>query len=226
MYHISVVTDGAYRPTTATRALIDELRREIYAGRLAPGTRLRQGELASRFGVSTTPVREALSALQAEGLINVDPHRGAVVFDPNRDDVLESFEIREELESLAVRHAIAGLDEARVAELQGLIDEMRATTVYEDWAPLNEAFHKRLYAASNRPRLCDLIDSMRRSSRYYIHLAVSDQVVGEAVDAEHQAILDACKAGDVAAATAALRKHIQSTAAQVLKRLENDTPAH
>ena len=219
-------TDGAFRPRTATRALIDGLRREIYAGRLAPGERLRQGELATRFGVSTTPVREALSALQAEGLVNVDPHRGAVVFDPNPADVLESFEIRQALESLAIQHAIPLLDEARLADLQELIDQMRATTVYEEWAPLNEAFHTRLYAASRRPRLCELIASLRRSSRYYIHLAVSDKVVGDEVDAEHQAILDACRAGDVDAATAALRTHIQSTASQVLRQLESaDTSA-
>ena len=207
------------RPATATRTLIDWLRREIYAGQLAPGMRLRQGELAARFGVSTTPVREALSALQAEGLVNVDPHRGAVVFSPNPADVLESFEIRQALECLALQHAIPLLDTARLAELQQLVDQMRETTVYDDWAPLNEAFHVRLYATSGRPRLCALIESLRRSSRYYIHLAVSDQVVSEEVDAEHQAILDACSAGDIPAATAALHQHIESTAALVLEQL-------
>ena len=79
--------------TTTTRELIGRLRQEIYGGFYPPGARLRQSALAARFGVSTTPVREALSALQAEGLVTVDPHRGAVVVQPTPEDVRESFAI-------------------------------------------------------------------------------------------------------------------------------------
>src|SRR5918997_1170374 len=88
---------------------------------LAPGTRLRQNDVAKRFGVSTTPVREAFAQLQAEGLVRIDPHRGAVVFHPSVDDVLEFYEIREALESLAVGHAIRKIDGDLAARLADMI---------------------------------------------------------------------------------------------------------
>ena len=78
-----------------------ELRRMIQAGELAAGAPLRQGELAARFGISTTPVREALMALAREGLIRHDAHRGAIVFPPTHEDIRENFEIRLALEPLA-----------------------------------------------------------------------------------------------------------------------------
>jgi DNA-binding GntR family transcriptional regulator len=210
----------AGRPATTSRALADWLRDQIYAGALAPGQRLRQAELAKRFGVSTTPVREALSALQAEGLIVGDPHRGAVVFRPDPRDAQESLEIRQVLETFALERAVPNMDSGVLANLQTLIDQMHEARGYEEWSALNEAFHAALYAPSERPRLLDLVASLRRASSYYIHLAVADQLPNDAADAEHQAILDACVKRDVVAATWALRVHLQSTARVVLEHLD------
>jgi DNA-binding GntR family transcriptional regulator len=224
------VSDGDYyettpiRPATTVQAAIARLRAEIYDGALPPGTRLRQSEIAARFGVSTTPVREALSALQAEGLVGIDPHRGAVVFKPGAEDVAESFEIRRALESLAVEKAIPNLDDAALARLQDLIDSMREASDYQRWEELNESFHRTLYQASGRPRLLELIASMRRASRFYIHLAVSAQLPNEGVDAEHQAILDACKERNVRKAKSAIERHIASTARMLMERLETAEP--
>jgi DNA-binding GntR family transcriptional regulator len=110
------------RDTTA-KVVAERLRDEIQDGTLSPGTRLRQNEVARRFGVSTTPVREAFAQLQAEGLVRIDPHRGAVVFRPTTDDLVEFYEIREVLESLAVVRAIP--------RLAALIENLRdASTPY------------------------------------------------------------------------------------------------
>ena len=207
------------RPATTVRAVADRLRDEIYEGVLAPGSRLRQSEIAERFGVSTTPVREALSALQAEGLVGIDPHRGAVVFEPQVEDVWESFEIRRALESLAVEKALPHLDDERLATLQLLIDQMREASEYHVWEELNERFHRSLYEASRRPRLLELIASMRRASRFYIHLSVSSRLPNEQVDAEHQAILDACRTKDVRKAKRAIEQHITNTAKNLMERL-------
>ena len=212
------------RPATASRALADWLRQEIFSGRLAPGQRLRQTELAKRFGVSTTPVREALSALKAEGLVDGDAHRGAVVFQPSLRDAQESLEIRIALESLALEHAIPSMQAVTFSVAQGLIDGMRNAGSYSEWSTLNETFHAELYAPCARPRLLELIGSLRLASSYYIHLAVADHLPNEAVDAEHQAILDACRAGDVGAAKAALQGHLQSTARLVLEHLREQHP--
>src|SRR4029079_14661219 len=124
--------------TTTTRELISRLRQEIYGGTYPPGARLRQSALATRFGVSTTPVREALSALQAEGLVSVDPHHGAVVVQPTPDDVRESFAIREVLETLALESAIPVISEAQLDQLQSYIAEMQGVSTYDEWALLNE----------------------------------------------------------------------------------------
>jgi DNA-binding GntR family transcriptional regulator len=205
--------------TTTTRELINRLRQEIYGGTYPPGARLRQGALATRFGVSTTPVREALSALQAEGLVTVDPHRGAVVVQPTPDDVRESFAIREVLETLALESAIPVISEAELDQLQGYIAEMQGVSTYDEWALLNETFHRELYEASRRRRLCDLIESLRVSSQHFIHLALSGRVPGPEVDAEHQAILDACRSRNIQAARAALHRHIEHTGQRTLEHL-------
>ncbi|HET7449829.1 MAG TPA: GntR family transcriptional regulator [Gaiellaceae bacterium] len=205
--------------TTTTRELINRLRQEIYGGTYPPGARLRQGALATRFGVSTTPVREALSALQAEGLVTVDPHRGAVVVQPTPDDVRESFAIREVLETLALESAIPVISEAQLDQLQSYIAEMQGVSTYDEWALLNETFHRELYEASRRRRLCDLIESLRVSSQHFIHLALSGRVPGPEVDAEHQAILDACRSRNIQAARAALHRHIEHTGQRTLEHL-------
>src|SRR5918996_6401711 len=113
------------RRSTTAETVAQMLRNEIQRGQLPPGTRLRQNEVAQRFGVSTTPVREALALLQAEGLVRIDPHRGALVFHPTVADLRESYEIRGALESLAVTKAIPRLTEDLVKDLQKLIDRMR-----------------------------------------------------------------------------------------------------
>ena len=211
--------------TTTTRELINRLRQEIYGGTYPPGARLRQGALATRFGVSTTPVREALSALQAEGLVTVDPHRGAVVVQPTPDDVRESFAIREVLETLALESAIPVISEAQLDQLQSYIAEMQGVSTYDEWALLNETFHRELYEASRRRRLCDLIESLRVSSQHFIHLALSGRVPGPEVDAEHQAILDACRSRNIQAARAALHRHIEHTGQRTLEHLSAPAPA-
>src|SRR5918992_4459068 len=132
--------DMLERDTTA-KVVAERLRSEIQHGTLAPGTRLRQNDVARRFGVSTTPVREAFAQLQAEGLVRIDPHRGAVVFHPSVDDVLEFYEIREALESLAVTHAIPNLRRDVGRELGALIERMRRTEAARRWLTLNDEFH-------------------------------------------------------------------------------------
>ena len=88
-------------PRTVSGLVAERLRAQIVAGELAAGTKLRQVEIARRFGVSTTPVREALAALQREGLVRLHPQRGAVVFVPTVADLREHYEIRAALEALA-----------------------------------------------------------------------------------------------------------------------------
>ena len=206
------------RDTTA-KVVAERLRDEIQDGTLQPGTRLRQNEVARRFGVSTTPVREAFAQLQAEGLVRIDPHRGAVVFHPTAEDLLEFYEIREVLESLAVVRAIPRLAPNVVKEMQALIDRMRRADDARRWLRLNDEFHLKLYACAEMPRLASLIENLRDASTPYIHMFVAARRPGERGDEEHQRILDACVRRDAAAAELFVREHLRSAASDLARGL-------
>jgi DNA-binding GntR family transcriptional regulator len=197
------------RDTTA-KVVAERLRDEIQVGTLSPGTRLRQNDIARRFGVSTTPVREAFAQLQAEGLVRIDPHRGAVVFHPTVEDLIEFYEIREVLESLAVAQAIPHLEPDRVKDLNALIEKMRKSDDARRWMKLNDEFHLRLYEGAHRPRLIGLIENLRDASTPYIHMYVAGRPPAARANEEHQHILDACIRGDRKAAQAAIREHLRS----------------
>ena len=211
--------DTLGRDTTA-KAVAERLREEIQHGTLAAGTRLRQNDVAQRFGVSTTPVREAFAQLQAEGLVRIDPHRGAVVFHPSVDDVLEFYEIREALESLAVTHAIPNLRADVARELEGLIGRMRRTEDARKWLKLNDQFHLKLYEAADRPRLSNLIDTLRDASAPYIHMFVASRPASQRANEEHKEILDACVRRDAAGARRAIRDHLRSASRDLASFLQ------
>jgi DNA-binding GntR family transcriptional regulator len=215
--------ESILKRATTSKEVADRLRAAIQRGDLPPGARLRQNEVAKRFGVSTTPIREAFALLEADGLVQIDPHRGALVFRPSAEDVSESYEIREALEVLALAKAIPRLTADRLQELQQMIDIMRATHDDDHWLEWNTRFHLRLYEAADRPRLASLIANLRDASSAYIRMYLQRKAHA---DSEHQAILDAAAAGDVNRAKAALRYHLRQTASTLVKILkEADAPA-
>jgi DNA-binding GntR family transcriptional regulator len=206
------------RSTTA-KIVAAKLRDEIHGGVLAPGTRLRQNEVAERFGVSTTPVREAFAQLQAEGLVRIDPHRGAVVFHPTAADVLEYYEIREALETLAVSHAAARVTPELAADLGELLERMRRTKDPRRWLHMNDEFHLKLYEAAGRPRLSSLIANLRDASSPYIYMFVANKKPTDEANAEHEQILDACVRRDSRAAQRAVRGHLRHTSRELARQL-------
>src|SRR5919106_6578601 len=213
------------RRKTTAETVSELIRSEIQRGVLQPGTRLRQNDVAARFGVSTTPVREAFALLQADGLVRIDPHRGAIVFHPSVEDVGEYYEIREALETLAVTLAIPNLDDVLIEELQSLINRMRRVRDEVTWTSMNEEFHRSIYAASKRPRLCNMIATLRDASSAYIHMYVAQQPPGARADSDHQEILDACRSRDAARARAAVEHHMRHTADEVAEFIEGSETA-
>jgi DNA-binding GntR family transcriptional regulator len=213
-------TQDVLRRRTTADTVATMLRNEIQRGQLPPGTRLRQNDVAQRFGVSTTPVREALALLQAEGLVRIDPHRGALVFHPTVADLRESYEIRGALESLAVTKAIPRLTDALLDDLQKIIDRMRKVKDEGRWVELNNEFHLRLYEVSGMPRLCSTIASIRDSSSTYIHMFVAHNLPEHQADDDHQEILDACRARDTRRARKAIMAHINNTVDDLVEFIE------
>ena len=155
---------------TVSASVAASLREDIVSGQLESGTRLRQVELARRFGVSTTPVREALAALQSEGLVRLHPQRGAVVFVPTVEGLREHYEIRAALEALAAERAAERFDPARGEALAAMLDEMAAGPGVERYLELNLRFHSELYELAGRPRLVEMIETLRDASSAYLHI--------------------------------------------------------
>lgn len=209
---------------TATEAVVARLRDAILRNELAPGTRLRQNDVARRFGVSTTPVREAFAQLQAEGLVRIDPHRGAVVFHPTTEDLAECYLIREELESLAVLRAVPKLTPDLLDELQGLITQMRKLRRHDEWVELNDRFHLTLYEASGLPRLCSMIRNLRDASAAYIYMFVVRQPPSARTDDEHQEIIDAAREQDADRAEQAVRTHLHHAVKDLLENFDAGSP--
>jgi len=206
--------------TTLAMNLARELRRMIQTGELAAGTRLRQSDLAARFGVSTTPVREALTALAHEGLIRHDAHRGAVVFPPTRADIRENFEIRLALEPLASGLAAAQLADDDLDALDELllglgevVADPAGAGELERYELLDRRFHGRIFAAAKRPRLAVMIESLRDAAAAYAHIyaggAAPDLV--RALQAQHEQLTAALRRRDAAAASRIAADHVWLT---------------
>ena len=137
-------------PRTIAGQVAERLKAEILAGERVAGTRLRQVEIAERFGVSTTPVREALATLQREGLVRLHPQRGAVVFLPSLDDLRHHYEIRAALEALAAAKTAEHFEPAWAPALETMLDEMRDDVPAARYIALNQRFHTTLYEHSGR----------------------------------------------------------------------------
>jgi DNA-binding GntR family transcriptional regulator len=151
------VADPEPGPTSTLRVR-DKLQRDILTGALAPGERLRAEALAQRFGTSRTPVREALLSLAAEGLVEIEPHRGAVVRPFDAAGLVELYELRAVIEPYAAFRAAERIGEdalglleenCRTAERRGGADE----PAIDDQIALNEEFHRVIVSAAESPRL-------------------------------------------------------------------------
>ncbi len=220
-------TEKGSTHTTLTKLTIAEqvaaaLREEIATGQLAAGTRLRQVEVAQRFGVSTTPVREAFGLLQSEGLVQIDTHRGVTVFLPTIQDLVEHYEIRMALEMLAAEKAAEHFQAQDAPPLVAILDEMRDTSDAALYVQRNQQFHLKLYSLPGRSRLVTMIEELRNASLAYNHLYAAADVPKDAerLDREHREILAACQANDTVRAASAVRHHIQQTIAHVKNLLE------
>ena len=210
---------------TVAGAVAARLREAIVSGELAAGEKLRQVQLATRFGVSTTPVREALAQLQREGLVRSHPQRGFVVFVPTVADLRQHYEIRIALEELAAAKAAEAFQSRYAPPLVALLDEMRTGPPAERYLELNQRFHRDLYAHAARAQLLEMITGLRDASRAYLHIyRASEDFPVALLDAEHRAILRACQDRDPRAAAAATRAHLQRTVDLVTARLDARVP--
>jgi DNA-binding GntR family transcriptional regulator len=180
----------------------------IDSGLYRPGDRLVESELAERFGVSRTPIREALQRLETQSLLTRDG-RSLIVASLDHNQMSELYAVRTELEGLAARLAARHATEEEVQVLQDMVDEDRA--LLNDPGALaraNRRFHKMIHLASHNRFLVQQLDLVHRSMALMATTSLAAQGRGEIALAEHAAIVDAIGRRDEDAAYRALRDHI------------------
>ncbi|MGH3645228.1 MAG: GntR family transcriptional regulator, partial [Mycobacterium sp.] len=183
-------------------------------------------ELAARLDVSRTPLREALHSLASEGLVTIDPRRGAMVTRPTVQQLLDLYEMREALEVLAGRRAIDFADTAHVEEIEQLNNEMAAVNDPVIWGRLNQEFHRRMYEPCPNKDLLALIASLSTRARFYVGILVSSRAPADSAVHEHADMLEALRARDPDAMEAAIKKHLRSTVSHVAPTLTDESPNH
>lgn len=188
-----------------------EIEEEIATGRLRPGDRLDEASLAQRFGVSRTPIREALQQLATAGLIEIRPHRGAVVGAPDARRLLEMFEVMAELEAMCARLAARRLQPDREAELRRTLGACEVAVGAGDtdaYYRENEGFHHAVYAAGRNAFLAEQAIALARRLAPFrrLQLRVRNRML--ASQAEHRSIVEAIASGDADRAAELMRAHV------------------
>lgn len=202
--------DAARVLKTRDEFVADRLREAILRGRLKPGQRLEENEIADFLNVSRSPVREALRTLAAEGLIEVYPHRGAVVAEISPEELEEIYFLRGVLEGMAARLAAPKMDADQIAKLQAILEELNEATDPDRWLDLNRAFHATIYLAANRPRLFSITENLRNTSAPYIRQYIATPEHLEAARISHRRILEACQEQNGVLAQQETQEHLKA----------------
>ncbi len=197
---------------TVHNYVLETLRRAILDGQLTSGTRLVQSEIAEALDVSTTPVREALRDLAAEGLIRLDAHRGGVVQELSLSELREIYELRVLLEPEALRRAWPHVTDEIIDEVADLHERMNGVLSPSDWVELNTGFHGKILELAPSPRLLLILDGLVAPWVMYVSAALMTDPQNQQRAAEgHDQILAALRRRDLDAAIAASIEHLGIT---------------
>ena len=200
------------RVETTASAVAAEIKAEIQSGALPPGTALRHEELAERFGVSRLPVRDALFKLEAEGLVEIRPNRGAFVVALGPADIAEIYDLRVLLEGEALERAIAAMTAGNNETITRALEAAEQAAYDGRWAEADDAFHLTIYGLSGRPRLVALIEGLRAAvqkywAQYSVLTANTEQWLRD-----HRAIYRCCLERKPTEARALLQDHLLGAA--------------
>lgn len=198
------------------KALLDAIR----AGRLLPGDRIREEDVAQSLGVSRTPVREALQHLQARRLVEVAPGRGIVVVELTTQQVMELYAMREVLEGAAARFAAQHAVGAEIAMMHELLQEFVAAEGNPPrLARINNALHRTIYEAARNRYLPDALNNLEDALSLLRNTTFSLPERHASADREHRAIVAAIESRDSEGAEAASRLHIREAQRARLRML-------
>ncbi|MGI4814307.1 MAG: GntR family transcriptional regulator [Janthinobacterium lividum] len=211
---------------TLATGIAGRLRALITSGEIAPGEKLRLDELRTTFGVSLSPLREALSRLSADGFVVMEDHRGYRVAPVSENNLLEVTKLRIEIESFALREAIALGDdqwESEVVASQYRLRKLEKNEPGDDrlveWEAAHRELHQKLLSACKMPLLLSFCVTLHDLSDRYRRLFLEDHPIDRDVSDEHSRIVRATLDGKADEACELLRQHIARTGKNVLSAL-------
>lgn len=200
---------------TTVELVLDELRGRILSGQIAPGTPLRQEALAEELGVSRIPLREAMRILSSEGLVDLQPHRGAFVSQLSKDEVLEFFDIRMRLEPWLLHEAALRVSDSELDRAEAIVARMD-TADAKEWGRLNWQLHELLYLPAGKPAALGIIRGIHEKSERYLRFQVVNAPIRQQAHEEHVQLIELCRHRQAAKAQEVLEKHILDAGEQIL----------
>lgn len=209
LYKFSDDTEISNAPLST--GLLGKIQKDILTGKLKPGQKLTEQELCRTYGVSRTPVREALRQLETDGLVENILNRGAFVVGMTEQDYKDMFELRKAYEVQAVKWAIERISESEMDKLEETFEFMEFYTMRNDidkMLTINSGFHQVIYEAAHNRMLKKLLSSYQNFLKYKgIESVYSDDYLATVLE-EHRAIFKAFNDKDVEEGAAAMERHI------------------
>lgn len=207
-------------------ATFQTLKSLLVEGKISPGSKLNERELAERLNVSRTPIREAIRRLAADGLVELIANRGAIAVQLSIDDVIHTFDVIAELEGYSGELAAKNISDSTLSELEALQYEMMASYARRDlssYYKLNLRIHRLINQAANNPVLATLFSQVNSRIEALRFRSNQDGVKWEKAVEEHQEMLDALKARDSARMRKVMITHVTNKRDVVVQLLKTES---
>jgi DNA-binding GntR family transcriptional regulator len=211
--------DTLLAPRALYQQVAERLREQIFSRELEPGSWIDELKLAHEYGISRTPMREALKVLAVEGLVTMKVRRGAYVTEMSADDVQQVYRLLGLLEADAAAEVAERATDVDLAELRTLHDKLEKQTRHRDaFFTANEQFHLRLLAIAGNRWRSQIVGDLRKVMKLNRHHSLFKQGrIGESL-AEHRAVMQALEKRDPEAAARLMRKHFANGLAAATPR--------
>lgn len=198
----------------------EELKMQILTGVIVPGTRMMEVELAEEMGVSRTPIREAIRKLEKEGLVTIEPRRGAYASQISTEDMIEILEVRQNMEGLAAFFAASRMQPEQMRELKEVSAKYNKAVADRDMESMikhDTRFHRIIVESCNNKILVQMIEQLQELVLRFRYIYYDDFKRAENMPEEHYMILSAIERNDADAARAAADLHIDRLKEMILR---------
>jgi DNA-binding GntR family transcriptional regulator len=207
---------------------VSALRKRIISGEFQDGEPLNQVTIAREYAISRIPLREAMRQLEAEGLLEFQPGKGAVVSSLSLDEIREVLDLRANLEPVLIAKAIPHHTPAVLEEAASILEQFDTALkdgVVAAWGEINWRFHSTLYAPAGCPITMGILQNLHRLNQRYARIQISLTKWEQRAAREHRALLNACRKGEKRKAPVMLKAHILTAGDALLRILKEERPA-